>query len=710
MAAFTYFVSITGDCSGGNTGVISILPSGGTPPYTVEWVNPYLGADTISFSPAIRTGLSASTYSVRLNDSTLPTNAEFFVNIPVSSGVCSSILSVANTTCGLNNGSVTAQTNSSYSSTNFYLYDGNSNYITSGITALSTLVFNSLSAGTYYIISQDLGGCTGQTQSFVVQESGPMDYGLYIVPNAPCGASPIGKIFVTGQTGASPYTYVWNTGQSTSSITGLTAGNYSVTVIDSLGCSVTKEATVGQVDPLGFGSWSAQTPSCFGNNGQLLLTVTGGTAPYYYSASTGYVEISYSQTFLLAGLSPGDYSVQVTDAGLCNFVANAQILTPSSFSSVQVTGINSSCGLNDGSITIQVTNGTFPFTYTLVYPDGNSQIISSNLTSYVFDNLSGGTYTVFAEDATGCSYSEVVTIVTENKFTISTSFVPSTGGLSNAQITVTKTSGGTAPYDYSLDDNVDIIDTVLSAVTFSNVSEGYHIVSVTDADGCEQKQGIFIPFSVPLVFDLYTVSCNTGNEGKITAFISSGTPPFTFSWSPNVIGNPQDITVTGLSAGTYSLTITDATNASLQRTTIITCQELYTSYQIYVMGSEQFQIDTGSKCGLLQMMNEGFQDLTQGNESCSLISATFQTKVTVEPLGTTLTDNFFTATTINQAPSDNLWYSSITNLISSIAGVSSVSISPFTNQITIKTNEGSPIQNQQIGVELLIIYDIMCLT
>jgi len=710
MAGFSYLISITGDCSNGNNGVISILPTGGTAPYSVEWINPYLGSDTVSLQPSVRTGLSASTYALRINDSTLPVNSEFIVNIPVSDGVCASIVSVANTTCQLDNGSVTAQTDSSYSSTNFYLYDSSSNYITSAITALSTVVFNSLSAGTYYVVAQDLGGCTGQTQYFVIQESNVFDYGLYVVPNAACGASPIGKIFVTGQTGTPPYTYIWNTGQVTSSITGLTAGNYSVTVTDYYGCNVTKEATVGQVDPVGFGSWSAQTPSCFGNNGILSLTVTGGTAPYYYSASTGYIEISYSQTFLLENLSPGDYSIQVTDAGLCSFIASTQLLAPSSFSSVQVTGTNSTCNASNGSITITVTNGTFPFTYTLVYPTGDSQIISSNLTSYVFQNLSGGTYDVFVEDATSCSYNQSVTIVTENKFTISTSTVPSTGGLNNAQITVTKSSGGTAPFDYSLDDNVDIIDTVASAITFTNVSQGYHNVKVTDADGCVQSQGVFIEYSTPLVFSLYTVSCNTGADGKITAFISSGTPPFVFNWSNNVVGNPQEISITGLTAGTYSLTITDASGVSSTRTTEITCQELYASYQIYVMGSEEFQIETGTKCGLLQLMNEGFQDLTNTNQTCNLITATFQTKVSVEPMGTVITNNFFTATTINQAPADNLWYDSITSLVSSIAGVSSVSIDPFTNQITIQTNEGSSIQNQQISVELVIIYDIICVT
>lgn len=710
MAGFSYFISITGDCSNSNNGVISIIPTGGTPPYSVEWVNPYLGSDTVTLQPSVRTGLSASTYALRINDSTLPVNQEFIVNIPVSDGVCASIVSVNNTTCNLNNGSVTAQTDSSYSSTNFYLYDGSSNYITSAITALSTVVFNSLSAGTYYIVAQDLGGCTGQTQYFVVQESNPFDFGLYVVPNAACGASPIGKIFVTGQTGTPPYSYIWNTGQVTSSITGLTAGNYSVTVTDYYGCAITKEGTVGQVDSVGFGSWSAQTPSCFGNNGILSLTVTGGTAPYYYSASTGYIEISYSQTFLLENLSPGDYSVQVTDAGLCSFVASTQLLAPSSFSSVQVVGTNSTCNASNGSITIAVTNGTYPFTYTLIYPTGNSEIISSNLTSYVFQNLSGGTYNVFVEDATSCSYNQTVTIVTENKFTISTSVIPSTGGLNNAQITVTKSSGGTAPFDYSLDDNVDIIDTVASAITFTNVSQGYHNITVTDADGCVQSQGVFIEYSTPLVFSLYSVNNNSGDDGKITAFISSGTPPFVFNWSSNVVGNPQTISITGLTAGTYSLTIIDASGVSSTRTTELTSQQLYASYQLYVMGSEEFQIETGAKCGLLQLMNEGFQDLTNSNQSCGLISAIFQTKVSVEPMGTILTDNFFTATTINQAPADNLWYDSITSLVTSIAGVSSVSIDPFTNQITIQTNEGSSIRNQQISVELVIIYDIICVS
>ena len=710
MAGFSYNISITGDCTNTNSGAISFTPTGGTPPYSVEWVTPFLGQDFVSLTPSIRTSLSAATYGLRVNDSTLPVNLQFLVNIPVSDGVCASIVAVKNTTCALNNGSVTAQTDSSFSSTNFYLYDSSSNYITSGITPISTIVFESLSAGTYYIVAQDLGGCTGQTQTFVVQNSDTFDFGLYVVPTASCGSTPMGKIFVTGQTGTPPYTYFWNTGQMTSSITGLSQGNYSVTVTDFYGCSLTKEAQITEVLPVGFGSWSAQTPSCFGNNGALLLTVTAGTAPYYYSASTGEILISYSQEFLLSNLSPGPYSIQVTDAGLCNFVASTELLAPSSFSSVQIVGSNSTCNSSNGFISISVQNGTYPFTYTLIYPTGNSQIISSNLTQYIFDGLSGGTYTVFVEDATSCSYSQVVTIVTEDKFTISTTTVPSTGGLNNAQITVFKTTGGTAPFDYSLDNSTNVIDTTASSTTFTNVSQGSHTISVTDADGCVQTKGVFIDYSVPLTFSLFATACGTGSDGKITAFISSGTPPYSFNWSDNVVGNPQQITVTGLTAGTYSLTVVDDTNTSTTETTEIICQQLYAAYEIYVMGNEQFQVDTGAKCGLLQMMNEGYQDLINGNDTCNLITAIYQTKVSVQPMGTVLTDNFFTATTLNQAPADNLWYDSITQLVQSIAGVRSVSINQFTNQITIQTNEGSPIQNQQISVELIIFYDIICVT
>ena len=708
MAQFNYNISITGDCQNNSSGSISILPYGGTPPYTVEWVVPSLGTDTVTLLPSVRTGLISNTYAVRLNDSTLPTNNEFFVNIPVSNGVCTTILGVQPTTCGDNNGSITGTSTSNYSSTNYYLYSGDGSYITSAITNTGQVIFGNLTAGTYTILAQDLGGCTGMSQTVVIEESTPMDFGIYVVPNSSCGGTPIGKLYVTGETGTPPYTYTWNTGQLTRSITGLTAGVYDVKVIDSDGCVTSKSATVTTVDPVGFGNFIVTQPTCFQNNGSVTMVITGGTAPYYYSASTGYFEISYLQTFTLTGLTSGSVSIKVTDSGFCTFTESVQLLTPNGITSVSISSTNSTCSQSDGSINVSVVGGTTPYTYTLVYPTSNSTSIASTNTAYSFTNLTAGTYTVFVEDSSGCSYSGETSIITSNKFTISTNITGTTCGLNNATIEVVATTGGTLPYDYILDGTNQIIDTTQSAVTFTNIAPGLHTITVTDADGCNQNSQVFVDYSQPITYSLYSTTCGTGNQGTITAFISSGIPPFTFYWSDNVPNNPQSIIASGLTAGTYSVTVVDSNGCSLKRTTDVTCSESFVSYQLYVMGEEPFQLKSGTKCGLLQMLNEGFVDLTVGHQGCVLNSAIFTAKVLVEPLGDVYTTPFFTATTLTQAPSDNLWYDTIKALLLSITGVQNVIIDALNNQITIQTYVGGPLNNQIITVDVLIDYDITC--
>ena len=112
MSTFNYNIAVTGDCSNTNLGSISLTLTGGTPPYTVQWLSPVLSPDIVTTEPAVKIGLSATTYAVRVNDSTLPTNSEFYINIPVSSGVCASILGVMGTTCSVNNGAVTGTSTS----------------------------------------------------------------------------------------------------------------------------------------------------------------------------------------------------------------------------------------------------------------------------------------------------------------------------------------------------------------------------------------------------------------------------------------------------------------------------------------------------------------------------------------------------------------------------------------------------------------------
>jgi len=712
MAEFNYNISVTGDCSNNGSGAIELSLFGGTPPYTVQWQAPLIQVEVIDVEPSIITNLTASNYSVRVNDSTLPTNLDFFINIPVSSGVCASVLNVQNTTCNFFNGSVTGTSSSQYSSTNFFLLGMDNTIIQSATTTNTTdIVFEGLSAGTYFMIAEDLGGCTGATQSFIIDPSEEFNFGLYVVPNSSCGGLPIGKITVTGETGLSPFTYLWSNGQTGNTITGLTSGSYSVNVTDAYGCTKTVDALVTNVNQIGLGIITSTSPTCLQSNGSISLTITGGTAPFYYSASTGNVEISYGSTFSISGLSAGDYNFQVTDAGYCQLFVGTTLQTPGGIASVSVNSQNSTCSSINGLIQISVVGGTSPYTYTLIYPSGSQTNISNSQTTQVFDGLGTGTYTVAVSDTTGCAFTQEVVIIAENKFTISTDVVSTSCNQNNGQVTVYSTTGGTMPLDYSVDGIFNVIDTNLSAVTFNSLSAGTHTVTVTDSDGCVQTSNFLIQSSQRLDYSLYTTSCGSGNSGQITAFISSGEPPFNFNWSDNVPNEPQQIQVTGLTGGSYSLTVVDTNGCTLTRNATITCDKNYTSYQTYVMGAEVFNITSPTKFGLLQMLNEGFHDLTTGNTSCDLVSATFTAKVSVNPAGLVTQQDFFTSTSLVQAPSDNSWYDTVKSLLLSVPGVGNVTIDQLNNQITIETSRNdNSLQGQEIIIDLVIVYDIICLS
>jgi len=228
MAAFTYGLVLTGDCSNTDIGAFSLSLSGGTPPYSVQFSSPLSSYDvTLTTSPIFVSNLSASTYSARVNDSSLPLNNEYYVNIPISSGVCASILNVYNTTCGLSNGSVSATTTSNSSSINSYLYTQSSQLVATKGSNSNTIIYENLSGGTYYIYVEDIGGCTAKTESFIVKTSNDFDFGFFSVKSSPCFSGTTGTIYITCATWTSPYRYNWIITQTRNKLTGLKAGlNY----------------------------------------------------------------------------------------------------------------------------------------------------------------------------------------------------------------------------------------------------------------------------------------------------------------------------------------------------------------------------------------------------------------------------------------------------------------------------------------------------
>ena len=692
--AFAYTLNITGACETG-LGAILITASGGTTPYTFDWYDPELGLGPFKYD------LPAGVYHVRASDATAPVNNEFYITAIVEDYFEVDFINITNTTCGLNNGSMTVSASTSNLNVNYYLYNSG-NLISSQSTNNGIAVFGSLSAGTYSVTAVSGGGCTATTDTCIVYSSNTLDFGFYIVNDTQC-ASPTGKLFVTGVTGNAPFTYLWSDSTTGTSITGLTTGTYSCTVTSADGCVKTESAFVDYVPSVGLGSWSAQTPSCFASDGALVLTITGGTGPYFYSGSNGTFVVTYSQSYEFSGLNAGPFSVLVTDAALCKIQLDTVLQTPNSFYSVQVNTANSVCGNNDGKITVSLEGGSTPYTYTLVKPDSNTISFTSNLQNQSFIGLETGDYTVFITDGGGCTYSQDVTIIAENKYTVTTYYTGGTCDNNTGTIELILSSGGTAPYVCQLS-NGDSITTSSLNIFFGGLNSGTYDYVVTDFDGCSQSGSVTLPISSSVNFSLYPTTCGSGDTGTITALITSGEPPFTYIWSDNVSGNPQDIYVSGLTGGTYSLTITDNNNCVQTRYTTISCNAIQTTYQIYTMCETDFTFTSGTQRGILQMLNEGFNDLTSGNTNCGLVSAVYVAEVVVS--GVTYQQSFFTGTTLLDVPTDQQWYDAVEALLLTVPGVSAVTVDSTSSVISIQT-EGD-LANQQVVIDLIIQYDINC--
>ena len=690
---FGYELLVTGTCING-FGSVQINASGGTSPYTFDWYDPSLGLGDY------KTGLSAGTYKVRANDSTLPINNQFYINVIVPSGLTVDITSIVNTTCGNNNGSLTVSATSDSSNITYYLY-GYSGFVASQITNNNLAIFNNLSAGTYSVTAIS-NGCTATTDTCIVYSSNPLNFGFYIVNDTEC-ASPTGKVYVTGVTGNSPFTYLWDDSTTGTSITGLTTGTYGCTVTSGDGCVLSKTAFVDYVPSIGLGSWTAVTPTCFEANGSLTLTITGGTGPYFYSGSNGDVQVTYAQSYTFSGLPAGAYSVEVTDAALCKAFFATSINTPNTFQLISIETVNSTCSSIDGEILISVLDGSPPYTYTLIKPNSNTLSVTTNSTTQTFTDLESGEYTLFISDGGNCVYSTVLTIIAENKFTVTPTYTGSTCNNADGQLQLTLTTGGTAPYVYTLD-NGDSITSSFTSMTFNSLVSGTYNYSVTDYLGCQQIGTIALPISSNVNFSLYPTSCGTGSGGTITALITSGEPPFTFNWSSNVSGNPQNIFVSGLTGGTYSLTITDSNDCVQKRNVLVSCFPIKTTYQVFTMCETEFTYTSGTKRGMLQMLNEGYNDLTAGHTNCILISSIFI--VSVDVSGVTYSQSFYNGTSLLDVPTDQEWYDAVYALLITIPEVSDVTIDTNSGQITVETING--LDNQSIQIDLIIQYYIFC--
>lgn len=706
-------ISITGDCINTSSGGFTFTFSGDAPGFTLQWVSPYVTTIPLTVSPYDVTGLTAGTYTFYVFDSCTPTNsATLPINVYISSGTCADILSTTNTTCDNLNGSITILSQNNYSNVNFFLYEKNVGFISQqGLNQnISTqTTFSLLPPGTYYAIVDDGGGCTGKTESCIIKSSTTLDFGFYVINNTDCGVN-TGAIYITGLTGTPPYSYLWSNGSTSQSITGLTEGTYSVTISDASGCITANGVGVSKVPTLNITTLFTTPPSCFSGDGEVTAVLTGGTPPYYFSGSNGETIITFSTSYTFTGLSSGFFEVKVTDAGLCNNSVTTSLLTPNSFSVLSITTTNSNCNNNDGNITISLLGGNGEYTYSLTDPLGNTTNVVIPATNYTFSNLSSGTYILSIGNNGSCTYTQSYTITNTSLFTLSTTATGTTCNNSNGSATLTITTGGTPPFFYQIDGQS--ITTSLLSHTFCGLSSGNYDASVTDSLYCKQYSNFIVPSSDSVFFNLAGVGPSPGlSDGYVSAFITSGEPPFSLDWSDNVSTGQTGSTITGLTAGTYSLTVTDNNGCVQSRDATIYGIKLFTSYELYNVCSSNLDF-TGvvSKRGIKQYLIDGYFDLTSGDTGCLLNQAIFSIEATLT--GTTILESFYTGTTLYDYPTDDEMYDTLKYVVEQFNGITYVEVDPLNNGLIVNTICNPPIGliDATLSISLKIYYEINCVT
>jgi hypothetical protein len=730
--------SLTGDCSNTSSGAIYFEVSGvgvgsifTVQEYPVPSVLPTSGLTTSPYVYSFE-GIPPGDYILQVQDNTSPPSGPLQQLIPfhISSGSTVSAESEG-TTCGQSNGRITGYTQYSFGVSTFYLYDTSNNLIDSVTASLpeTSYIFTNLTPGDYYVIADDGGGCTGQSESVIVIPSTNFDYGYYVVDDASCvPGEGSGKIFITGLTNpTSAFTINWLSnvnGQTGTTVTGLTQGLYTVEITNSIGCTNTQSVFVDNIPPIGItnGNLFTTAPTCFASDGSITVIVTGGTAPFYYSCSNGDSVISFSTTHTFTGLSSNLYTINVTDAGFCLTTAQTTLSTPGSFGTVSVSTVNSNCNANNGSVIVTINNGSgnATYTYTLSGNTGQSAVTQIASQSSTFNGVGSGDYIVLVNDGSGCVFTGTTSIVNENKFTILATTTDTTCGLNNGSIIINTSSGATLPLNYNLFGPIgDLFPQNIPQLSgvYTGLKSGIYNLTVTDNAGCTQTLSVLVDSSSDIVCSLIKSDPLFGNDGTIDLIITSGNPPFTYNWSPNV-GLQTGLSISGLSSGLYSVLITDSSGCQKSLSIALTGTDLIQNYDYVTICEKSFEsTEVMGVRGIQQMYNEGYFDLISGDTDCILNSADF--KIIVEVGDEIVEETFYSSVSLNDFPSTFLWADTVKMVLESFVGIGEVIVDLENNTIKI-TNDCEEINKNcrketynlltdtRIILNMAISYNISC--
>lgn len=555
-------------CPGGSNGAASVsISAGAIPPVTYLWPSGATG-------PSV-TNIQAGTYAVTITDATGCANVTNVVvpGPPAMTLTTSTTPSVCN---GNADGTATVTVTGGTSANGTYAYEWS---VSNQINTNSTIV--NLGSGNYTVTVTDDNQCTATANAFVFQP-GPLIINLtaasisnYNGAEISCNGAADGIVEATASGGTLPYTYDWSpnaNNQNTAIINNLGPGTYWLTLTDANGCNTGTSVSLAEPDSVlaaavVYSNYNGADISCFGaNDGSARVTASGGTGAFSYSwsANTG------SQTSRTAtNLGPGVYDVTVYDVNNCSATSTVTLTEPdplllSVFSTATINGYNISCfGGNDGGVGSNVSGGTPGYNY--VWDDPNSQT-----TPYATD-LFAGPYTLRVTDANGCLATDNVTLLEPPVLTTTASitsnyygFNVSCTGASDGSA-IANPAGGIAPYTYVWNDPNNQLT---QSATGLNANIPYTVL-VADANECVVQATVTLTEPTPVtsltsVISNYNgrdISCFDGNDGAVSVLAGGGAPPYSFAWTANS-GTVFSAAVTGLEAGTYTVTVTDANNCT----------------------------------------------------------------------------------------------------------------------------------------------------
>ena len=507
-------------CSTPN-GSIDLTITGGAAPYTYTWSN---GASTEDLS-----SLVGGTYTVDIIDNNGCT-ASLSNIVADPPAITLAAVETNSTDCSAPNGAIDLT-------------------ISGGAGAFTILWSNgatsedltALDAGTYSVDVTDINGCVASlTRSITAPPAITLSA---VETNSTDCSVPDGAIDLTISGGTPPFNIVWNNGASTEDLNGLTGGNYSVTVTDVTGCSSTLSTTITDPGNIILTVSETNSTNCGIPDGSIDLTVAGGTAPYTFNWSNG------GNTEDISGLAGGIYTATVTDANGCKAMISSTIIDPAAITLSAVVTNSTDCGAPNGTIDLSVSGGVAPFTYAWSN-GGNTEDIS---------NLSGGIYSVVVTDANGCTANLTENITDPGNIVLSAAVGDNTScSTPNGSIDISIT-GGVGPYTYSWSNGASTED-------LTTLTGGTYTVDVIDANGCSASLTKVI--TDPSVITLNAVATNstdcTTPNGIIDLTVSGGVAPLTISWDNGQTS--EDLS--NLTAGTYTVTVTDGNgcSATLSRT------------------------------------------------------------------------------------------------------------------------------------------------